>query len=121
MSNTGLDGVLVAATRLWRVLGDAGHLIYAGYAIGDLAEHASFEAVCHLLWTGDLPGAAELASLRSRFAASLELPAGVLEVVRLGAHRAHPMTTLQAAIAAAAFFDPDASDSTPEAELRKAL
>jgi citrate synthase len=120
MSTTALDGVIVAETRLARVLGEAGRLTYAGYEIEDLAENASFEAVCHLLWTGDLPGESDLAALRSSLVQSLELPAGILEVIRLGAARAHPMATLQAATAAAAFYDPDAGDSSREAELRKA-
>lgn len=121
MSTTGLDGVVVAETRLGRVLGDAGRLMYAGYDIEDLAENVSFEAVCHLLWTGDLPGPSDLATVRGRLARELELGPGVLEVVRLGATRAHPMVTLQAAIAAVAFYDPDAPDSSRGAELRKAV
>jgi citrate synthase len=52
--STGLEGVVAATTRLSRVDGEAGTLIIAGYAVEDLAPHASFEAVAHLLLCGDL-------------------------------------------------------------------
>jgi citrate synthase len=119
MTTTGLEGVVVAETRLGRVLGDTGRLIYAGYEIEDLARNASFEEVCHLLWTGELPDAEQLARVRAGFTTALTLAPGIEQIVRLGARQAHPMATLQACLAAAAFFDPDAADASPEAELRK--
>lgn len=47
-SQTGLDGVVAAATRLSRVDGAAGQLTIGGYAVEDLAPQASFEEVAHL-------------------------------------------------------------------------
>lgn len=121
MSTTGLEGVVVAETRLGRVGGAEGRLAYCGYAIEDLAAHATFEGVCHLLWTGELPRRPGLESLRAAIADSARLPEGVLTIVRSGARHAHPMTVLQAAVAFAAILDPDADDHSPEAEWRKAV
>ncbi|MCL6644744.1 MAG: citrate synthase, partial [Dehalococcoidia bacterium] len=39
----GLEGVNVTATKLCRIDGQKGELIYAGYNIFDLAEHSTFE------------------------------------------------------------------------------
>jgi citrate synthase len=39
----GLEGVVAASTRLSHVDGEAGRLILAGYAVEDLAPHATFE------------------------------------------------------------------------------
>src|SRR5207244_3842664 len=56
----GLEGVVAAETQLCDLDGTHGRLAYRGYDITDLARHASFEEVAHLLWHGDLPTAGEL-------------------------------------------------------------
>jgi citrate synthase len=56
----GLEGVLAGESALCQVdEGEAG-LRYRGYAIGDLAEQASFEEVAYLLLVGTLPTRKEL-------------------------------------------------------------
>jgi len=55
MSQTdGLEGVVAASTRLSRVDGEAGTLILAGYAVENLAPHATFEEVARLFVHADL-------------------------------------------------------------------
>src|SRR5437899_12321016 len=56
----GLEGVVAAETKLCDLDGQNGRLAYGGYDIDDLARRASFEGVCHLLWYGELPNAAQL-------------------------------------------------------------
>jgi len=48
----GLEGVLVAETRLSRVDGRRGRLIIRGHHLEDLASAASFETMALLLWNG---------------------------------------------------------------------
>ena len=36
---SGLEGVVVAQSKMSKVLGEEGRLIYSGYSIHDLAEH----------------------------------------------------------------------------------
>ena len=57
MVNSGLDGVVAATTRLSDVDGERGELVIAGYPVGELAAHASFEETTWLLWHGALPSA----------------------------------------------------------------
>ena len=57
----GLKGLIVAETNLSFIDGDKGHLLYKGYAIEDLAEHATFEEVSYLFLKGSPPNKAELA------------------------------------------------------------
>ena len=64
--DSGLEGVVVAESALSRVDGEAGRLIIAGYDVAELAEHASFEQVCALLWEGLPPSAATHAAYRAR-------------------------------------------------------
>ncbi len=75
MSN-GLDGVVVAETRLSHIDGERGRLIVRGFDIESLAKRASFEDLCVLLWTGSLPSADERAEM------SRELGAGRVEAFR---------------------------------------
>ena len=58
---SGLEGVVVAATRLSEVDGERGRLIIGGYPVEELAPHAHFEEVLFLLWHGRLPSPAERA------------------------------------------------------------
>ncbi len=53
MANAGLEGVVVAETRLSRVDGQAGRLVVRGHDVEKLAGALPFEAVCGLLWEGD--------------------------------------------------------------------
>jgi citrate synthase len=121
MAGSGLEGVVVAETRLSRVDGERGALIYAGYPIEDLAEHVMFEEVCHLLWYGELPGRAALDELRSRLAVGYAVPDAVLDLVRSAPQDAHPMALLRTAVSALGLHDPDAEDMSREANLRKAI
>lgn len=49
-TNNGLEGVVVADTRLSHVDGEAGQLIIAGRSVEALAGDATFEQACALLW-----------------------------------------------------------------------
>src|SRR5881396_2136715 len=51
----GLEGVVATSTRLSHVDGQAGQLVLSGYAVEDLAPHASFEEVGYLFLHGRLP------------------------------------------------------------------
>src|SRR2546430_17591294 len=54
-TSTGLEGVVVAETELSDVDGERGQLIVRGHLIEDLVGRATFEDICALLWTGQLP------------------------------------------------------------------
>lgn len=120
MGSRGLEGVVAAETTLSHVFGEEGRLIYGGYDIEDLAENATFEEVCHLLWYGELPDAAALERLRSRFHSEMHI-GPVLDVIRTAPNGTHPMAVLRTAVSALAFFDPDAEDNSAEANERKAV
>jgi citrate synthase len=117
----GLEGVIAAETILSRVGGDEGILIYAGYEIEDLAANATFEEICHLLWYGELPTAAQLDRLRTRLAEGMTVSDDVLAVVRTVAPHGHPMASLRTAVSALSASDPDAEDMSVAAAERKAI
>lgn len=117
----GLEGAVVADTRLSRVMGDVGRLIYCGYEITDLAEHASYEEIVYLLWNQRLPTRSELQQLQKALIAEMPLSGAELDIMRRFPTTAHPMAILRTAVSAVGLFDPSADDNSPEANKRKAL
>ena len=94
----GLDGVVAAATRLSHVDGEAGRLTLAGYAVEELAPHATFEEVVYLFLHGRLPEPAERAAFVTRLAEGRALPGAAIEVLReAAAANALPMDALRMA------------------------
>jgi citrate synthase len=98
MVNSGLEGVVAAATGLSDVDGERGELVIAGYPVGELAGRATFEETTWLLWHGQLPSAPELDAFRATLAAERELAPATLALLRECAGRAiEPMDALRMA------------------------
>jgi citrate synthase len=98
MVNSGLEGVVAATTRLSHVDGERGELIIAGYHVGDLAEHATFEETTWLLWHGELPSPNQLARFRADLAADRALPDAAIALLHECARtQLHPMDALRVA------------------------
>jgi citrate synthase len=117
----GLEGVVAAETKLCDLDGRNGRLAYGGYDIEDLARHATFEEVCHLLWYGELPTAAQLDKTTLALIAGRDIPADLVQAFRLMTKATDPMRVLQAAVAVLGMSDPDATDNSREANLRKSI
>ncbi|HEX7119451.1 MAG TPA: citrate synthase [Longimicrobiales bacterium] len=121
MSSRGLEGVVVAESRLSKIYGEQGRLIYSGYEIEDLAENTGFEEVCHLLWYGELPNRSQLDTLRGQLAAERVVHPDLIQLLRMLPSDTHPMAALRTAASALASYDPEAEDMSHEANLRKAI
>ncbi|HLJ47513.1 MAG TPA: citrate synthase/methylcitrate synthase [Bryobacteraceae bacterium] len=94
----GLDGVVAATTKLSHVDGQAGRLILCGYAVEDLAPHASFEEVAYLFLHGRLPDPAERAFFGRELAQRRAIPDAAMHVLReAAAVKAPPMDALRMA------------------------
>lgn len=97
---SGLEGVVAAATRLSSVDGEAGKLILAGYAVEEIAPQAAFEEMAYLLWYGSLPDARQRKDLREDLASRRRLPPATLTLLRDAARSAvPPMDALRMAAA----------------------
>jgi citrate synthase len=117
----GLEGVVAAETRLCDLDGRNGRLAYCGYDIDELARQATFEEVTYLLLHGELPKPAELTRFQTELLGARLIPHALHEVFRLPPRDTDPMRVLQAAVAVLGMHDPDATDNTHEANLRKAI
>ena len=105
----GLEGVVVAESDLSYIDGDAGELIYRGYAIEELAREASYEETLYLLWHGELPTEAELAEFSQQMVDAREIDDGVLDIVNeLADAGEEPMAALRTITSALSAYDPDA-------------
>jgi citrate synthase len=119
--NTGLRGVTVADTKVSFIDGEKGVLIYRGYRVEDLAEHATFTEVAHLLLNGFLPGRDLLEDFERRLNEARSLPEYIIESFGKWPKKATPMDVLQASVPLLAMADPDLSDESREANFRMAL
>ncbi len=116
----GLAGVVAGETSICWVDPNAG-LMYRGYDIHKMAEEANFEEVAYLLLKGELPNAQQLMDFGKEIAANRELPAPVLEMLRLLPGKMHPMDVLRTGVSMLAAFDPDLNDQSHDANIRKAI
>ena len=116
----GLEDVVAATSAICYLDGDRGVLAYYGYDIHDLAQGATFEEVCYLLWHGRLPNRAELGDLQSQLAAARPLGEPVLRLMKQ-LPPSDGMDALRTLTSILGHFDPDASDSSQPANYRKAV
>src|SRR6476659_2307676 len=107
--SSGLEDVVAATTRLSDVDGEAGELIIAGFPVGELAAHATFEETTWLLWHGDLPTPSELAAFRADLAAHRQMPKATLALLRECAQaRLDHMDALRIALGTVSLVSSDA-------------
>ena len=115
----GLEGVVVARSRLCSIDGQNGVLIYGGYDVGDLAEHSTYEEVCFLTLRR---APADRAPSWKQFTAALtearELSPETASVVDMLADHAEPMEMLRTAVSSDSFDDPDKNSNSRGCQLR---
>src|SRR5436190_161190 len=130
----GLEDIVATSSAICYLDGEQGVLAYCGYDIHDLAEKATFEEVCFLLWHRRLPTRAELGDLQSQLIAGRALPEPIFRLIRtlpggsgdIGskghAQRAsEAMDLLRTLTSALSHYDPEASDNSAQANYRKAV
>jgi citrate synthase len=119
-AKAGLEDVVAAASSICYLDGERGVLAYRGYDIHDLAQHATFEEVCYLLWHGRLPNKAELGEVQSQLAVARPLPEGALRLIR-SLPPANSMDSLRTLVSALSHYDPGANDMSPDGRYRTSV
>jgi 2-methylcitrate synthase len=117
----GLAGVVVDTTSISKVNAETNSLLYRGYPVQELAEKCTFEEVAYLLWNGELPNERELASFETLERSLRQLDDRVRRVIDEIPVTAHPMDVVRTAVSVIGASDPDAADSSPAANLDKAI
>ncbi|MDX1642393.1 MAG: citrate/2-methylcitrate synthase [Balneolaceae bacterium] len=113
--NKGLDGIVAFSTTKSFIDGKSGDLIYSGYHIDTLAENATFEEVCFLLWNDRLPNKQELDELHEKLRSERKLPEPVLNYIRTTNKNAEPMAVLRTAVSMLADFQHETSEPLDDA------
>jgi len=106
----GLAGVVAGQTSICTVGKEGVGLTYRGYAIEDLAEKSTFEAVAFLLIYGKLPTQAEFADYRKRLASLRGLPSKLKTVLEQLPSGSNPMDVLRTGCSALGCLEPESKE-----------
>src|SRR6188508_2714857 len=116
----GLEDVVATSSAICYLDGDRRVLAYCGYDIHDLAQSATFEEVCFLLWHRRLPSRAELGDLQSQLAAARPLKEPIIRLMR-SLPTVNGMDALRTVTSALAHYESDIEETSPDAQYRKAV
>jgi 2-methylcitrate synthase/citrate synthase II len=117
----GLEGVIAGESALCLVDEGESGLLYRGYGIADLAEHGTFEEVAYLLLLGHLPTRRELKGFSEQVIGQSLVPRPVEAFLNVMPQGAHQMDVLRTAVSILGMTDPDAGDSSRDANIRKSI
>ena len=113
----GLEGVIAGETAISTVTGG---LRYRGYPVTELAKLATYDEVAFLLLHSELPTERQLGEFHKRLAKSRQVPDCLIALFKSLPKTASPMDVLRSAVSILAHFDPEISDNSHEANVRKA-
>lgn len=119
--NKGLEGIVAFSTEKSFIDGQKGELIYSGYNINTLAENATFEEVCFLLWNNRLPKKDELEAFHEKLCNKRELPVPVMNYIKSTSNTAEPMAVLRTAVSMLADFYKKTANEQKEYRFNKAI
>jgi len=117
----GLLGIVVDETEVSKVMPEINSLTYRGYAAQDLCEYCRFEEVAYLILNKDLPNSIQLKHFEKDEKNNRELSKNLYEIIKHMPKKSHPMDVARTAVSVMGLEDKETSDSSPEANMRKAL
>ncbi len=117
----GLLGIVVDETEVSKVMPEINSLTYRGYAAQDLCEYCRFEEVAYLILNKDLPNSIELKQFEKEEKNNRELTKNLYEIIKHMPKKSHPMDVARTAVSVMGLEDKETTDSSPEANMRKAL
>ena len=117
----GLLGIVVDETEVSKVMPEINSLTYRGYAAQDLCEYCRFEEVAYLILNKDLPNSIELRKFEKEEKNNRELTKNLYEIIKHMPKKSHPMDVARTAVSVMGLEDKETSDSSPDANMRKAL
>ena len=106
----GLVGVKIDTSSICHIDGEKGELIYRGYDIRELADHATFEEVIYLLWHGDLPDRQQLEEFNRRLREFMVVPPELDVLRNLAGKGLRPMNSLRTAVSLMGMNDRESDD-----------
>ena len=117
----GLLGIVVDETEVSKVMPEINSLTYRGYAAQDLCEYCRFEEVAYLILNKDLPNTIQLRQFEKEERNNRELTKNLYEIIKHMPKKSHPMDVARTAVSVMGLEDKETYNSSPEANMRKAL
>ena len=117
----GLLGIVVDETEVSKVMPEINSLTYRGYAAQDLCEYCKFEEVAYLILNKDLPNTIQLRKFEKEERNNRELSKDLYSILKKMPKKSHPMDVARTAVSIMGLEDKETNDSTPEANMRKAI
>jgi 2-methylcitrate synthase len=117
----GLLGIVVDETEVSKVMPEINSLTYRGYAAQDLCEYCKFEEVAYLILNKDLPNSIELKKFEKQEKNERDLSKNLYDIIKHMPKKSHPMDVARTAVSVMGLEDKETSDSSPDANMRKAL
>jgi 2-methylcitrate synthase len=105
-----LSGVVAGVSAICTVGHSGNDLHYRGYDILELARHATFEEVAHLLIHGALPTRSELAAYHAKLKTLRDLPEELKNVLEQIPALAHPMDVMRTGCSMLGTLEQEADD-----------
>ncbi|ENM5777735.1 2-methylcitrate synthase [Vibrio mimicus] len=121
LGGAGLRGQSAGSTALCTVGKTGTGLTYRGYDITDLAHHAQFEEVAHLLLVGHLPTQAELDQYKTRLIGLRGLPEKLKQALELIPAEAHPMDVMRTGCSVLGNLEPEHSFADQQSATERML
>ncbi len=121
LGGAGLRGQSAGSTALCTVGKTGTGLTYRGYDITDLAHHAQFEEVAHLLLVGYLPTQAELDQYKTRLIGLRGLPEKLKQALELIPAEAHPMDVMRTGCSILGNLEPEHTFAEQQAATERML
>ncbi|MBX9925476.1 MAG: citrate (Si)-synthase [Hyphomicrobiaceae bacterium] len=112
----GFTSTANCVSRITYIDGDEGVLLYRGYPIEQLAEHASFLETCYLLLHGELPTAEEFTKFRRTITNHTMVHEQMTRFFTGFRRDAHPMAVMVGVVGALSAFYHDSTDINDEGQ-----
>jgi 2-methylcitrate synthase len=117
----GLLGIIVDETEVSKVMPEINSLTYRGYAAQDLCAMCRFEEVAYLILNKDLPKSVQLKKFEKDEKNYRELSKNLYNIIKHMPIKSHPMDVARTAVSVMGLEDKETTDSSQEANMRKAL
>jgi 2-methylcitrate synthase len=117
----GLLGIVVDETEVSKVMPEINSLTYRGYAAQDLCEYCKFEEVAYLILNKNLPNSIQLKKFEKEEKNERELSKNLYDIIKHIPKKSHPMDVARTAVSVMGLEDKETSDSSIQANMRKAL
>jgi 2-methylcitrate synthase len=117
----GLLGIIVDETEVSKVMPEINSLTYRGYAAQDLCARCKFEEVAYLILNKELPNKKQLIQFEKEETKERVLSKNLINILKQIPKRSHPMDVARTAVSVMGLEDKETQDSSPKANLRKAM